>query len=155
MRNSVHLLKESFLEPTLLSFQDMMLTKGAHYFHATSLEVAREWFYSFLRLSFPYKHAGCITAHGLTLDGRVEDIYQTIIANGYCDNEKRSSEQCCKGVGKTHTLDTFFYDQCHYDFLWIEKNIYDNNCLIESFEGAINAHCLENSIPIVIVYYRE
>lgn len=154
MRNSVHLLKESFSESTLFSFQDMMLAKGIHYCHAASLWVAREMLYSFLRLSFPYKNVGYMGVIPANFTECAQDIYGQLIDGGFCDNTQRVSKSCCNGARDRHALDSFIYDQCLYDFIWIEKNIDAHNFLVESFEHMVITHNLENSIPIVTLYYR-
>lgn len=95
-----------------------------------------------------------MSAMPVNLNEPAQDMYARLIDDGYCDNAERVSGLCCSGASDRHALDSFLYDHCFYDFIWIEKNINAHNFLIESFEQSVMSHGLENTIPIVTLYYR-
>lgn len=148
MKNSAYKITEPLSEATLFVIQDMFLTNGVHHIEMPNIDKGRTILYSFLRFFSPYKNSACFTLNSFFLEPYVTNIYGCLKKDGYLNSEN-----------KEYDLERFFYDQCHFDFIWIEKEIEIKNKhkvgtqLIDSFEHMVLSRELGSRIPVLIVHY--
>jgi len=154
MKSSAHVLSEPFSESMAFIIQDLFLTNGVHYIQVPHVHTGRRIMYTFLRHFSPYKKSACLSVQcSIPVSSYyATDIYDALLRGGYLNSSENG-----------YNLDGFFYDQCHYDFMWIEKSwqsansslAVDGSHVIDAFEHMIIAQQLEKSIPIIIVHYGE
>lgn len=144
MRNSAYIIKEPLSEATMLYLYELLLTNGVHYIQMQGRGKGRNIFYFFLNSFFVYKKTGCLTLNDFMLSPRVSNIYTHLADAGYLNSNETGG----------YDLDGFFHDQCHFDFLLIEKDIRSADThLLDNFENMIISYQLGRTIPIFIVHY--
>lgn len=154
MKSSAHVFSEPLSESMAFTIQDLFLTNGVHYIQVPHVHAGRRIIYAFLRHFSPYKKSACLTAQrDISITGNyATDIYDILLRGGYLNSSESG-----------YNLDGFFYDQCHYDFMWIEKSwcstnsslIVDGSHIVDAFEHMVIAQQFGNSIPIIVVHYSE
>jgi len=147
MRDSVHRLdnKTPLSEATVISLCDMALSKGIHYINMPDVQTGRTFLYSFLRLLLPYKNSACLTFNTILLEPPATHLHALMVQNGYVDTKH-----------DLYNMEDFFYDICHFDFIWIEKDsLYTRSKEALLFEKTLIKHQLEIKIPVFILQYAR
>lgn len=147
MSDSVHRLdnKTPLSEATVISLCDTVLSNGIHSINMPDVQTGRIFLYSFLRLLLPYKNSACLTFNTIVLEPPVTNLHALMVQNGYVDSKN-----------DLYNMEDFFYDICHFDFIWIEKDaLYTRSKEALLFEKTLIKHQLEIKIPIFILQYAR
>jgi hypothetical protein len=145
MKASVHIINKAPLsEAAILSLHNLLLTNGIHYIQMPDVQTGRFFLYTFLRLFLPYKNSGCLTFNTMPLEPYVTALHSCFEEN---DDD----------VGVKKELfgeKDFFYNICHFDFIWIEKDTqFAHGRIIAIVENMFIEHQLETRIPVLIIDY--
>ncbi len=135
----LHIL-EPFSESTILQLEDVFLSAGTHHITLPSQATAQLLINTFLKL-LPVHHNVAYIAQNTSAKSvySATDIYQELVSGNYLSS-----------------IDDFFYDHFHYDFIWIEasKSI-EAAPWFQEFEKNIHEFQAAKPIPILYIHYQN
>lgn len=132
-------------EHDILDLQELFLTNGIHRITSYDLFTGRTLVDIFLQaMAQHYHEKACLTAHSLTLDSSVIDLYTLLqlFAGSAC-------------VDPTEYLEEFFVEQHSIDFMWIEETAQLRlQFWYPVFLETISFLKLDHHLPIIIFSYE-
>lgn len=137
---------ELLSERDIIELQDKFLTNGFHYITVSSIACGRALVKTFLASLSCYTTIGYVSIAARDVqDRQYKDIYDDLISNGYIDS-------LTGHLVNQQSLDQFFIEEFHYDFIWIEATqTLTEKQWFADFKERLTTFNIDKDIPILML----